>query len=85
VNVDPKESDLTQLTPEELRDEVWPGVAFLRQTTWQNAAEPIAAATLVHPPGVQVDLLYCVFGLLLMETFLAWRFGHRGAKLPAAH
>jgi hypothetical protein len=78
VNVDPKESDLAQLTVEELRDEVWPGVHFLHQTTWQNAAEPIAAATLVRPAGLQVELLYCVFGLLLLETLLAWRFGHRG-------
>jgi hypothetical protein len=80
VNVDPKESDLAQLSLEELRSEVWPGVRFLHQTTWQNAAEPIAAATLARPAGLQVELLYFVFILLFLETFLAWRFGHRGAR-----
>jgi hypothetical protein len=77
VNVDPKESDLTQLTVEELRDAVWLGVRFLHQTTWQNAAQPIAAAALARPTGLQVQLLYFVFGMMLLETLLAWRFGHR--------
>jgi hypothetical protein len=76
VNVDAKESDLAQLSAEELRDEVWPGVGFMRQTTWQNAAEPIAAA-LARQPGMQVELLYCVFVILLVETYLAYRFGRR--------
>ena len=77
VNVDPKESDLAQLSPEELREEVWPGVRFAHQTTWQNAAAPVTAASLIRPAGIQVELLYCVFGLLLLETLLAWRFGHQ--------
>jgi hypothetical protein len=76
VNVDTRESDLSQLSAEELRDEVWPGVNFMRQTTWQNAAEPIAAA-LARQPGMQVELLYAVFILLLLETYLAYRFGRR--------
>ncbi|MCC6125836.1 MAG: BatA and WFA domain-containing protein [Pirellulales bacterium] len=79
ANVDPKESDLAQFTPEELRAEVWPGVPFVHQTTWQNAAAPIAAA-LVRPAGLQVELLYIVLVFLLFETFLAWRFGHRGMQ-----
>jgi hypothetical protein len=77
VNVDPKESDLAQLTLEELGGEVWPGVRFLHQTTWQNSSAPIAASALVRPAGLQVELLYAVFVLLLLETLLAWRFGHR--------
>lgn len=77
VNVDPKESDLAQMTVEELRDEVWPGVRFLHQTTWQNAAQPIAATALAQPTGLQVQLLYFVLGMMLLETLLAWRFGHR--------
>jgi hypothetical protein len=77
MNVDSKESDLAQLSPEELRDEVWPGVRFLHQTTWQNAAQPIAAAALAQPTGFQVQLLYFVLGMMLLETLLAWRFGHR--------
>jgi hypothetical protein len=78
VNVDPKESELVQLSLDELREVVWPGVQFIHQTTWQNAAEPIAASALVRPAGLQVELLYAVFGLLLWETLLAYRFGHRG-------
>jgi hypothetical protein len=78
VNVDSKESDLAQITLEGLRDEVWPGVHFLHQTTWQNAAQPIAASALARPAGLQVEMLYFVLGMLFLETMLAWRFGHRG-------
>jgi len=75
VNVDTAESDLAQLSADELRTDVWPGVTFLHQTAWQNAVRPAVGASLARA-GLQVDLLYVVLGLLFLETFLAWRFGY---------
>lgn len=75
VNVDTVESDLAQLSPEELQADVWPGVTFLHQTAWQNVGRPVVGASL-GSGGLQVDLLYGVLGLLFLETFVAWRFGY---------
>ncbi len=76
VNVDTAESDLTQLSVDRLRNEVWPGVDFLYQTTWQKLQEQPAGQAIAQPGRLHVDLLYIVLGLLFLETFLAWRFGH---------
>jgi hypothetical protein len=77
VNVDPQESDLTMLTAEQLRDEVWPGIDFNHQTTWQNLER--------SPPGpvalrseLPKELLYVVLAMLFLETYLARWFGHYG-------
>ena len=78
VNVDTAESDLTQLSRQQLANEVWPGVPFEHQTTWQNTEEPAAAA--IHRPAkLHLALLYCALGLVFLETFLAWRFGYHAA------
>jgi hypothetical protein len=76
VNVDTAESDLAQIDPEELQDELWPGVPFVHQTSWQNLGatgpgSPIRGANRLH-----VGLLYAALGLLLIETFIGWRLGH---------
>ena len=77
VNVDPQESDLTMLTAEQFHDEVWPGIDFNHQTTWQNLEQ--------SPPGpvssevrVPKELLYVVLAMLFLETYLAQWFGHHG-------
>ncbi|MBX3412656.1 MAG: BatA domain-containing protein [Pirellulales bacterium] len=75
VNVDPAESDLTQLEAEELRSGVWEGVDLIHQTTWKDLDErpqgEISQRSRLHR-----WLLYGVLGLLLTETYLARRFGH---------
>jgi hypothetical protein len=77
VNVDPRQSDLAPVAEDELKNDLWPGVPLLYQTAWRNpnarTAAPSARAGQWH-----VGLLYAVFGLLLAETLLAWRFGHHG-------
>jgi len=78
VNVDPVESDLSQLDEQQLRREVWPGVSFEHRTTWQDLEGP-PAAPIVQPMHLYVDLLYVALALLFTETFLAWRFGHHTA------
>jgi hypothetical protein len=75
VNVDTLESDLSQLPPDELQTDVWPGATFMHQTAWQNAGRGAIGASLAGA-GLQVELLYVVLGLLFLETFLAWRFGY---------
>jgi hypothetical protein len=78
VNVNTAESDLASLDREELQNDVWPGIEFSYQTTWQSvdvrAAMPATRAARLH-----IELLYAVVGLLLLETFVAWRFGHHPA------
>ncbi len=75
VNVDPVESDLSRIGPEQLRDQVWPEVPFVLQTTWQNLDEEPVGRIGRHR-GLPKALLYAVLSLLFVETFLAWRFGH---------
>jgi hypothetical protein len=78
VNVDTRESDLAQISPDDLQTEVWPGATFPRQTVWQNTDRP-AVGALFARTDLQVKILYMVLGLLFLETFLAWRFGHHAA------
>lgn len=82
LNVDPVESDLAAVSDEQLRKEVWPDIAFLHQTTWQSAiSQPITAVQSRNQ--LARTLLYIVLGLLLMETYLAWRFGHYHSRTDA--
>jgi hypothetical protein len=75
VNVDPAESDLAKLSEEELREDVWPGVPFVHQTSWEDPAdEPVAR--IGRPSKLPKGLLYGVLVLLFAETFLARRFGN---------
>ncbi|MBS0210983.1 MAG: VWA domain-containing protein [Planctomycetes bacterium] len=78
VNVDTSESDLTAADPTELSAKLWAGVPFTHLTDWQDIAEAAAdAAPRRHV--LQVYLLSIAIICLLAETFLAWRFGTRGA------
>jgi hypothetical protein len=76
VNVDTAESDLAQVSADELRSEVWPGVPFDCQTSWQDVG---ATAAIVASPAAKsrlhVNLLYAALGLLLAETFLGGKLG----------
>jgi hypothetical protein len=75
VNVNTVESDLTSLTPDEFRSQVWPDTPFVHQTTWELSDQrPVTTGG--RPAGLPKTLLYTVLGLLFLETFLAWRFGY---------
>ena len=75
VNVDTAESDLAKLAPEEFRNEVWPDVPFVHQTSWESPEDqPVAQTT--RRTRLPKELLYLVLGLLFAETYLARRFGH---------
>jgi hypothetical protein len=67
VNVNTAESDLAQIAPEELPREF----STHRRTNLDGGDSP----AVTHRSGLHKSLLYCVLGLLLAETFLAWRYG----------
>lgn len=75
VNVNTVESDLTQIDAEQLRTEVWPGVPFVHQTSWRDLGATAPGSPIARGGRLHVDLLYAVLGLLLLDTFLAWRMG----------
>lgn len=75
VNFDsrpPDESDLAPLAPEELREEVWPDVPFVHQTSFQSPSPSLGAAA-ARPHRPARALLYAVLCLVMVETFLARR------------
>ena len=76
VNVDTAESDLAQIDPEELQDEVWPGVPFVHQTSWQDLGATGPGSPIRGGNRLHVGLLYAVLGLLFVETFLGWKMGY---------
>jgi hypothetical protein len=75
VNVDTAESDLTPLSPDQVREELWSEIPFVHQTTWRNL-ETQPAAAVARPSDLAKDVLYVVLVLLLVESYLARRFGH---------
>ncbi len=75
VNVDPSEGDLKRTEPAELRNDLWPNIPFVCQTSWRDMATAAAGAALNVGSRLHVDLLYAVLGLLFLETFFAWRLG----------
>jgi hypothetical protein len=77
VNVDTAESDLTQVDPEDLRNETWPNIPFIYRTSWQDIKGTAVGAALAKH-ALHVDLLYVVLGLLFAESFLGWKMGAKG-------
>ncbi len=75
VNVNTGESDLAPATIEELRSQVLPGVPLGCRSDPTAPGSPAARPASVVG-GLHVELLYALAALLLVETFLAWRFGH---------
>ena len=75
VNVDPLESELDKISPEELQMDEWPGVPFFHQAVPRQAAdEPIAG--LGRRSQLPKWLLYIALAILFLETYLARRLGH---------
>jgi hypothetical protein len=75
VNPETVESDLAHTGEETLR-EAWPGVPFAYQTSWPDASSLAMVGSMYNRRGLPVDLLYVALGLVLFESFLAFRSGH---------
>ena len=74
VNVDSKESDLTKLEQDELR-ELLPSWRFLYLTNWQAIATGKSSVT-QNRGELHRYLLYAALALVFLESLLAWKFGH---------
>jgi len=74
ANVDPKESDLTKLEQDELR-ELLPSWRFQYLTNWQAIATGKTSVT-QNRGELHRYLLYAAFVLVFVEAFLAYKFGH---------
>ncbi len=70
INLNTAESDLAKLDPADLPKE------FVARTNWQDLGTA-PASELKPRAGADRWLLYCVLGLLLAETALAWHLGQR--------
>jgi hypothetical protein len=76
ANTDPSESDLSKLDRQEL-SELGAGWNVLYLTNWRELTE--SAASVGRRGEFHRPFLYALFGLLLVESFLAWKFGHYGS------
>jgi hypothetical protein len=73
VNVDSRESDLSQVTGEELQSELLKDVDFTYRTGFQEfeAADSVAGA---DRGGLTRWFLWAVLCLIFIEQLMAWRF-----------
>jgi len=76
VNVDPQESDLASLRPEELRTDILPGIEFTYQTEWEDtpAATEKKVRVVSTSSGLARSFLLAAFCLLIVEQVMAWKF-----------
>jgi hypothetical protein len=73
ANPDPVESDPTKLDAAALRAAL-PGWDFVYDNDWRPLTSD--AASVGHRGELHRPLLWGLLGLLLLESFLAWKFGH---------
>ena len=74
VNVDPRESNLTKFVPDEIAQELLPGMSYDYLTSWHESAEAPAEAPVPQRGGLTRALIYAVLYLLFTEQMLAWDF-----------
>ena len=77
ANTDPAESDLTKLDLPALK-ELLPGWNFQYLTNWKELTED--ARSVGRRGELHRPLLYGVLILLLVESIMAWRFGHNDSN-----
>lgn len=84
VNVDSRESDLTKLEQDELKNELFTGLEFDYHTQWQThgPTSTAARAPTLERGGLSRLLLYAALFLLFVEQLMAWQF-RRGLALLA--
>jgi hypothetical protein len=75
ANVDTAESDLMRVSLDDLRDDVWPGIAFESFDAQVASEEP--TSPIVRRDALHHWLLYGALALLLIETGLASWLGRR--------
>ena len=76
ANPDPAESELTKLDREQLKEAI-PGWNFLYLTNSRELALDVSSVG--RRGELHQQLLYGLLCLLLVESVLAWKFGHHDA------
>ncbi len=78
ANTDPAESDLARLDESALKTQI-PGWNFnyFDVANWKDLTGD--AASVGRRGELHRPMLYAVLGLLLLESFLAWKFGHHSS------
>jgi hypothetical protein len=74
VNVDPRECNLTKYMPDEISQELLPGIEYDYLTSWQERTETPEEAPVAQRGGLTRWLIYAVLYLLFAEQMLAWDF-----------
>ncbi len=74
VNLNTVESDLEQVTPEELAQDVWPAVRYFHRTNWRDADAEVSDEIVVRS-RLHLWLLAAAVALLVTESFLTWFSG----------
>jgi hypothetical protein len=77
ANPDPAESDPTKLDASALRAAL-PGWEFVYESDWRPLVTD--AASVGHRGELHRPLLWGLLGLLLFESFLAWKFSHHAVR-----
>jgi hypothetical protein len=77
ANVNTTESDLSRVSLDDLRDDLWPGIAF--ETFDGQVASEEPTSPVVRRDALHHWLLYMALALLLIETALASWLGRRSA------
>lgn len=77
ANPDPLESDPTKLDASSLRLAL-PGWDFVYESDWRLLVGN--ASSVGHRGEIHRPLLWALLGLLLFESFLAWRFSHHSVR-----
>jgi hypothetical protein len=75
VNVDTVESDLGMVHAEDVSQGVWPGMTVVAPDQWRRLGEEPAAEE-DRPVDLAQGLIYAALLVLVMESYLARRFGH---------
>ncbi len=76
VNVDTTESDLAQIDADDLRNQTWPDIPFVYQTSWQDI-KGAGVGTAHGQQGLHVDLLYAALGLRWRRSSWDGNWGER--------
>ncbi len=79
ANPDPAESDPAKLDRAGLATAI-PGWSFAYMTNWKELSE--SAKSVSRRGELHRFLLHGVLILLLVESFLAWKFGHHAPAAP---
>jgi hypothetical protein len=76
VNIDPRESNLSKLSADEIQGELLAGLEFSYLTIWPGDSDEPQTGAAAQPASLSRWLLYLLLYLMFAEQILAWNFSH---------